>query len=348
MLAAILTKAGPNPAHNIAIVNDWPEPPAPGPGEAQVRTLASALNHLDLWVGMGTLGAEITFPRVGGSDACGIVESVGPGVDGAWVGRKVIVNAAIARPERRRPDDPPEALAPDFHLLGEQLNGFHCARFNAPAANIAAVDAGADPVEAAGFALTHLTAWSMMITKAGMRPGQSVLITGIGGGVALAALTIAKRRGCRTIVTSRHAWKLERARELGADHGVLDSGSDWSKEVRTLTGKRGVDLAVDSSGKATHLPCIKSLARGGAYVTPGCTSGADATTDLARIFWNQLRILGSTMGSNGELAQLAAIHRAGYLRAVVDSTFEARDAAKAYARLESAEQFGKVVLRWPE
>jgi NADPH:quinone reductase-like Zn-dependent oxidoreductase len=347
MRAVVITKAANPVAGAVSFVTDWPEPPAPGPGEALVSTLASALNHLDLWVGMGALGEKITFPRITGADACGEVVAVGQGVDPAWVGERVIVNAAVAAPERRRPGDPPRVgLAPEFHLIGEQENGTHRERFIAPAANLARLNKDADAVEAAGFGLTFLTAYSMMVGKAVLRPGQSVLITGIGGGVALAALAIARWMGCTTIVTSRSTDKLSRAKALGADHGVLDTGADWSREVRTLTGKRGVDLAVDSSGKATHLNCVKSLVRGGAYVTPGCTSGPDATTDLARVFWNQLRVIGSTMGSNAELAELAALHRAGHLRCVVDTVVDAPDAAKAYARLESAGQFGKVVIRW--
>src|SRR5262249_43405903 len=148
----------------------------------------------------------------------------------------------------------------------------------APIANLQPIGDEQDPAEAAAFGLTFLTAYSMMRGKADLRPGQSVLITGIGGGGALAALAIAKHLACPVCVTSRHQWKLDKARLLGADFGVLDSGGDWSKDVRAWTAKRGVDLAVDSSGKATHLNCIKSLGRGGAYVTPGCTSGPDATT----------------------------------------------------------------------
>lgn len=164
--------------------------------------------------------------------------------------------------------------------------------------------------------------------------------------MATAALSIALWMRCPVAVTSRHQWKLDRAKALGAQFGALDSGQDWSRDVRAWTKKRGVDLAVDSSGKATHLNCIKSLARGGAYVTPGCTSGPDATTDLARIFWNQLRVLGSTMGSNEEFREVAALFRAGSLAPVVDQVFDARDAALAYERLEKGEQFGKIVVRW--
>ncbi|MEC9373428.1 MAG: zinc-binding dehydrogenase [Planctomycetota bacterium] len=348
MRAITITKQAPKGpvTPNITVVNDWPEPDAPAAGEATLRVEATALNHMDLWVGMGIPGVEITYPHIGGCVVCAVVEMVGAGFDDSWIGRRVIMNAAVALPERERPDDPPATtLAPNYQLIGEHHKGAHRERFNAPVSNLAPVG-DADPVEAAAFGLTFLTAWSMMLGKGNLRPGQSVLITGIGGGVSTAALRIAKWLGCPAVVTSRHQWKLDRAAEMGADHTVLDDGADWSKAVRAWTSKRGVDMAVDSSGKATHLNCIKSLARGGAYVTPGCTSGPDATTDLARIFWNQLRIFGSTMGTNDEFRQLAALFRTGALKPVVDSTFAVADAPKAWGRLEDAEQLGKIVITW--
>ena len=151
---------------------------------------------------------------------------------------------------------------------------------------------------------------------------------------------------CAALDFTRCQWKLDKAKALGADLCVLDQGQDWSKEVRAWTQKRGVDMAVDSSGKATHLNCIKSLARGGAYVTPGCTSGPDATTDLARVFWNQLRIMGSTMGTNAEFREVVSLYRAGLMKPVVDRVFKAEQAGEAYAKLEGAEQFGKIVIAW--
>lgn len=347
MRAILIQKQGAPVAPNIGTSSSWAEPSAPAPGQALVRTEASALNHMDLWVGMGIPGIDMTYPRISGCDACGRVEAVGTGVDPAWVGRRVIVNAAydVARPVR--PGDPPAtSYIPDMQLIGEHINGMHCERFLAPASNLAEVGESVDPAEAAAFGLTFLTAWSMMFTKGRLRPGQSVLITGIGGGVALAALSIAKWLACPVVVTSRHQWKLDKAKAMGADHGVLDTGEDWSKEVRKWSNGRGVDMACDSTGKPTHLPSIKSLARGGAYVTPGNTGGPQATTDLARIFWNQLRVLGSTMGTNDELRELAALFRAGKLRATVDSVHKWQDAQKAWQRLEAAEQFGKVVIDW--
>ncbi|MGD9688168.1 MAG: zinc-binding dehydrogenase [Phycisphaerales bacterium] len=346
MKAIVCTKQGSPVAPSISLANDWPDPPAPAAGSVIVKTLCSAFNQMDLWVGRGVPGLNLTYPRVSGCDACGTVESVGAGVDPAWVGRRVIVNAAVRIPARSRPDDGPgSTLAPEYELIGEHHHGMFRERFEAPAANLASVG-DADPIEAAAFGLCALTAWSMMITKGRLRSGQHVLITGIGGGVATSALAIARHMGCAVIVTSRHPSKLDAARGLGAALGILDQGQDWSKDVRSWTNKRGVDMAVDSSGKATHLSCIKSLARGGAYVTPGCTSGPDATTDLARIFWNQLRVLGSTMGSNDEFAEVTALFRERRLKPVIDRVFTPAQCVQAYERLEGAEQFGKIVIDW--
>jgi NADPH:quinone reductase-like Zn-dependent oxidoreductase len=346
MHAVTITKQGGPVAPHIAVVDDWPDAD-PGPGEARLRTLASALNHMDIWVGLGIPGADIAYPHVGGCDACAEVESVGEGVDPSWVGRRVVVNAAIATPERARPDDPTGAtLAPSYELLGEHRPGFHRERFCAPVANLAPVADDADPAHAAAFGLVSLTAYSMMITKGALRPGQTVLITGIGGGVATATLALAKWMACRVVVTSRHQWKLDKAIELGADHAILDEGQDWSKDVRSWTHKRGVDMAVDSVGKPTHMHCIKSLARGGAFVTPGNTGGPRVETDQARIFWNQLRVLGSTMGTNDEFREVTALFNNGAIAPAIDRVVPFREATSAWERIEAGEQFGKIVLDW--
>ena len=325
MRAITITTQGDPVTPNIAVVEDWPEP-APGDGEVLVRTEASALNHLDLWVGRGLPGID-TYPRVGGSDGCGTVEAVGHGVDDAWIGRRVVLNAAVPHHDAPHPDRAP--APPHLHMLGEAGPGTHRERFTAPVANV--LDVGdADPVAAAAFALSSLTAWRMLTTRARIEAGQSVLVTGIGGGVALASLGILKWLGCNVIVTSRHQWKLDRAMELGADDAVLDTGEDWSRAVRTLTGKRGVDVCVDSIGDAVHGPCLRSLARGGVFVTCGCTTGAAPETDLARIFWNQLSVLGSTMGDMDEFRSVMALFRTGALQPVIDSVFEVEQAASAW------------------
>ena len=351
MKAVLIEKQGAPVAPNIQAVEDASTNVEGldriSAGAVQVRTHASALNHMDIWVGMGIPGVDLTYPRVTGCDACGTVEAVGAGVSEEWIGKRVVFNAAVEVHRSPSPGEPTGAtLAPEYELIGEHRHGAHRELFEVPATHIAEVDEGVSTTDAAAFGLTSLTAYSMMITKAQLRPGQTVLITGIGGGVALAALAIAKWMGCPTVVTSRHQWKLDRASELGADHGILDEGQDWSKQVRSWSRKRGVDMAVDSIGKPTHLNCIKSLARGGAFVTPGNTGGPRIESDQARIFWNQLRILGSTMGTPDEFREVVALLNAGHLRPVVDQVFKWSDAPDAWARLEAQDQFGNIVLDW--
>jgi NADPH:quinone reductase-like Zn-dependent oxidoreductase len=342
MQAIVINRQGTPVAANVQVEAAWPRPVA-GAGEVLVRTEASALNHLDLWVGRGLPGIDLTYPRISGSDGCGIVEAVGEGVDPAWIGRRVIVNAAVPQPEPPYPGLPPAPA--DIRMLGEHDPGCLGAFFTAPAASVLEVG-GCDPLQAAAFGLTHLTAWRMLRTRAQVAEGDVVLITGIGGGVALAALGLCRHLGCTTIVTSRSAEKLARAKELGADHAVLDRGEEWSREVRVLTGRRGVDVCIDSVGGPLLGACLKSLARGGRFVTCGTTAGAVAPCDLARIFWNQLSILGSTMGSMAEFRAVVALLRSGGVTPVIDSVFLPHEGRNAFERLESASQFGKIVVDW--
>ncbi|NNM24644.1 MAG: zinc-binding dehydrogenase, partial [Phycisphaerales bacterium] len=341
MRAAVLTTQGQPVAANVEL-REWHDV-EPGPGEVRVRTEASALNHLDLWVGRGVPGADLEFPRISGSDGCGIVDAVGEEVDAAWEGQRVVLNAAVMADAPPRPGVTPTSGVPA--VIGEHSHGTMAARFLAPVRNVLAIG-DADPVAAAAFALSHLTAWRMLVTRARLRAGQSVLIPGIGGGVALALLGIARHFGCHIIVTSRSPEKLARAQELGAHAGVLDAGEDFSREVRRLTGRRGVDVCADSVGKAIHGSCLRALARGGTFVTCGCTTGPDATTDLARIFWNQLSVLGSTMGDMAEFRAVTSLFSSGALSPVIDSCHTPDAAPAAYARLESGEHFGKVVIDW--
>lgn len=342
MRAIEISRQGSPVASNVHFTTER-QAPTPGPGEALVRTEASALNHLDLWVGRGLPGLDTRFPTVTGSDGAGRVEAVGAGVDAAWVGRRVLLNAAIVRSGAGHPDH--LDAGEDIHMIGEHSPGTMAERFVAPVSNL--LDIGdADPVQATAFGLTHLTAYRMLVARAQVRPGQTVLVTGIGGGVALAALGLARHFGCRTIVTSRHAEKLKRARELGADEAILDDGGDWSKAVRAATARRGVDIVIDSIGRAALPPSIRALARGGRFVTCGCTSGFEGTLDLARVFWNQLAVLGSTMGSMQEFREVVRLFRSGAVRPVIDSTLHPEQGAQAYARLESGAQFGKVVVDW--
>ncbi|MBL1216491.1 MAG: alcohol dehydrogenase [Planctomycetes bacterium] len=344
-MRAIVTAKQGEPVHeNIEFRTDWPDPPTPLRGEVVLRCEASALNHLDLWVGRGIPGTELKYPRVAGSDACAIVEEIGEGVHPSWKGRRVIFNAAMQKPDIALPGVRP--VQPDIEMRGEQKNGTLCERFVCPLSQVTEVGDQMDPIEAAAFGLTFLTAWRCLVTRAQLRSGMLVLITGIGGGVATAGLKIAHHFGCQVIVTSTHAEKIERAKTLGAIDGILDEGQTWCDQIRQMTNKRGVDIVLDSIGAATYLNCIRSLARGGTLVTPGCTSGANPETDLLRIFWLQLNILGSTMGDAREFDEVTSLYRTGVLRPVIDSVHNAEDGVKAYERLESGQQFGKVVVRW--
>ncbi len=340
MKAAAVRQSGNDVAANVDLRTDWPEP-VPGTGELLVRTEASALNHVDLW----TARSEWTnFPHITGSDGCGRVESIGDGVDEAWLGKRIVFNAALPAEDPSVPGVRP-SRPPEIGLVGSDTLGSMAEKFVVPADN--ALEVGdADPVQAAAFSLTFLTAWRMISSRAALKPDETVLLTGIGGGVALASLEIALHIGAEVIVTSRHQWKLEKAGELGANHGILDTGQDWSDEVREHTGGRGVDLCVDSVGKVLHPKCIRSLAHGGTLTTCGATTGGDGETLLGDIFWKQLSILGSSMGSMDEFREVTALFRAGKLKPVIDQVFPASRAAEAYRRLQASEQFGKVVIRW--
>ncbi len=342
MKALQIRRQGEPVAENVVLNDDCPRP-EPGTGTLRVRTEASALNQLDLWVGRGVPGFDVAYPAISGSDGVGIVDAVGDGVSEEWLGRRVILNAAVVESSSPRPDD--AEPAPGTHMIGEHGPGTMAEFFVAPVGNVCDIG-DVDPLEAAAFGLVHLTAWRMLVTRANLRHGSTVLIPGIGGGVALALLGIARWHGCRVIVTSRDQSKLDRAIELGADEGVLDDGGDFSRTIRGMTHRRGVDVCADSVGQAVHTACLKSLARGGVFVTCGCTSGPKAETDLARIFWNQLTVMGSTMGGMAEFREVLSLLRNGLLRPTIDSIHSSREGAKAFARLESGAQFGKVVIDW--
>ena len=342
MKAIAVSQSGSPVTPNVVILDDI-SCPEPAQGELRVRTEASGLNHLDLWIGMGIPGIERPYPRITGSDGVGIVDAVGSGVDSGWIGKRIILNAAIAHDQGGKPGVRP--AGEDFTLVGEHGTGCLAEYFVAPANQV--LDIGdADPIEAAGFGLVHLTAWRMLVTKACIEPGMTILVPGIGGGVALASMGIALHHSCNVIVTSRSQEKINRALSLGAHHGILDEGQDFSKEVRAHTDGRGCDICVESVGKAIHGSCIKSLARGGVLVTCGATSGPNPSTDLARIFWNQLSILGSTMGNMDEFRSVVALFRGGRLNSTIDSVHPSTSPQAAYQRLEEASQFGKVVIDW--
>ncbi|HEV2642357.1 MAG TPA: zinc-binding dehydrogenase [Candidatus Elarobacter sp.] len=319
----------------IEFRTDLPRPD-PGPGEVRVRVLAAAINHLDLFMVGGLPNAIITLPWILGSDAVGVID----GTDDL-----VILNPGISDGtcEYCRRGEQPLCLR--FRILGENVPGTITEYVVVPERNVARIPRDTPIPEAAAFTLATLTAWRMVVTRANLRPGEDVLIQGIGGGVALAALQIAKHIGARAWVTSSSDEKLARARALGADETLNYRTTDVAREIRARTAKRGVDVVVDSVGEATWGASLGALGRLGRLVTCGGTSGPMVTTDVRRLFWNQWTILGSTMGSDDEFRTVAAQIAGGNLLPPVDSVFDLEHGRAAFERLASGQQFGKVVIR---
>jgi NADPH:quinone reductase-like Zn-dependent oxidoreductase len=329
----------------LELRDDLPRPEIRRDTDVRVRIKAAALNHLDLFVVGGLPGVTITPPWIVGSDAMGLVESAGSAVTDVDVGDTVVINPGVscrACEYCLSGDDP---LCTSFGVIGEHLPGTLTEYVVVPSVNVARIAADAPPAEAAAFTLATLTAWRMMTTRAKVQPGERVLIWGIGGGVALASLQIAKLLGAHVTVTSGSEEKLRRARELGADDTINHRGVDVGKELRARTGKRGVDVVVDSVGEATWSQSLGALGRRGRLVTCGGTSGPMVTSDVRRLFWNQWSILGSTMGSEAEFRAVVEQFNAGRLRPPVDRVYDLADGRAAYERLERGEQFGKVVVR---
>ena len=326
--------------------DDLPVPPLARPTDVRVRVAAAALNHLDLFVLRGLPGVTITPPWPLGADGAGVIEAAGPEVSGVAVGDLVVINPGIScrACEYCRAGEQPLCLR--YGILGEHLPGTLAEYVVVPAANVRAIPRGRVAIEqAAAFSLVTLTAWRMLVTRARLEPHDEVLIWGIGGGVALAALQIAKLVGARVWVTSGSDEKLSRARALGADHALNSRTADVGREVRAATAKRGVDVVVDSVGHETWPKSLGALGKRGRLVTCGGTSGPFVETDVRRLFWNQWSILGSTMGNDAEFEAIVAELREGRLLPPIDSVYSLEEGRRALERLASGEQFGKVVVR---
>jgi len=337
-----LTLAGHGKTDRL-VVAEMPTP-RPGPDEVRVAVRAAALNHLDLFVLGGLPGLTVSFPHIGGADGAGVVAEVGAGVTTWKSGDEVVINPGLwcggcewcARGE--------ESQCLTFRLLGEHVHGTFAEFVNVPARSLARRPPHLGWVEAAAFPLTYLTAWRMLVTRARLRPGEVVLIHGIGGGVAQAALAIAKRTGAQVIVTSSDDAKLGLAARLGADLTINYSTADVVKEVRRLTGMRGADVVVETAGAATWTTSLRCAAKGGRIVTCGATAGPNPPEEIRLIFWNQLSILGSTMGSRGDwLAMLRAVEAWG-LRPAIDVVLPLERGGEAYERLAQGKHAGKIVL----
>jgi NADPH:quinone reductase-like Zn-dependent oxidoreductase len=317
-----------------------------GPREVRVAVRAAALNHLDLFVVHG-LPLTYTFPHVIGSDAAGVVDGVGREVTSVRPGEPVMVNPGISCNACEFCESGEHSLCVSYQVLGEHLPGTMADYVVVPERNLAKI-AQLDPAltwaEAAAFSLATLTAWRMVVTRAKVCAGEWVLVWGIGGSVALAAMRIAKLHGARVIVTSSSDAKLAEARKLGADVTLNHGTQKVGQEVRALTEKRGVDVVVESVGEATWEESLRALAKGGRLVTCGATTGPKVMTDVRRLFWNQYAILGATLGNEDEYREVVRWLGQGHLRPRVDRVYPLTQARAALERLKRGEQFGKIVV----
>jgi NADPH:quinone reductase-like Zn-dependent oxidoreductase len=329
----------------LELRDDLPDPVVQRDTDVRVRVKAAALNHLDLFVVGGMPGITITPPFVLGSDGMGVVDQVGRSVTGVAVGDTVMLNPGVSDRTCEYCLAGEQPLCPRFGIMGEHRPGTLAELIVVPDVNVAVVSATTPIAQAAAFPLATLTAWRMMVTRAQVKAGERVLVWGIGGGVALACLQIGKLLGAHVTVTSGSDEKLLRAREQGADDTINHRNVDVGREMRSRTGKKGVDVVVDSVGEATWSQSLGALGRRGRLVTCGGTSGPMVTTDIRKLFWNQWSLLGSTMGSESEFQAVAARFNAGELRPLVDRVFPLAEARAAYDRLARGEQFGKIVIR---
>jgi len=326
------------------VVADVPPPEVRNPHEVRVRIHSAAINHLDLFILSGLPGITYTFPHIVGSDAAGVVEAVGSAVTDWKVGDRVMMNPGIGCNECELCAADQQPLCRRYRLLGEHVAGTVAEYVVVPAVNLARVPDGMPWAQAAGFSLAGLTSWRMLTGRARLRAGETVLLWGIGGGVAQSCLQIAGMLGARTIVTSSSDEKLERARALGADHLVNHAREDVPKAVRAITEGRNADVVVDNVGEATWAQSLRALGRGGRLVTCGGTTGPMVTTDVRRLFWYQWDIMGSTMGGDREYQEVARHVAEGRLWPVVDSVVPLSEGAQAFRRMADGAQFGKLVI----
>ncbi|MEW6321278.1 MAG: zinc-binding dehydrogenase [Acidobacteriota bacterium] len=320
---------------------DAPDP-VPKPGEALVRVRACALNHLDLWQRRGIDRVRLPMPHISGADVAGeIVHST----DGEWPpGRRVMLQPGLSCGRCVKCLDGHDNECAKYDVLGYQSDGGYAELVKVPIQNLIAIPDAIGFVEAAAFPLTFLTAWHMLVTRAKLRAGEDVLVLGAGSGVGQAAIQIAWLYGARVFATAGTDAKLARARDLGAFEVINHRTEDIAGRVRHFTNGRGVDVVVEHVGQATWEQSLRSLARGGRLVTCGATTGYAGAIDLRFLFSRQYSILGSYMGTKGELLRAAQFFFGGQITPAIDSTFPFAAAADAHRRLEGGEQFGKVVL----
>lgn len=348
MRAASAVKLGGDMPLDNLVVGDRPKP-EPGPGEVRVRVMAASLNHHDLFTLRGIVGYPIVPPRILGCDASGVVDSYGPDrpAGSPDPGSDVVLYPVTQCGRCPACAGADAMLCRRFTMLSDgDLEGSFAEFVVMPARSAVPKPAGLSYAESTCLGVAYLTAYRMLFVKARLRPGQSALVQGAGGGLAIAAIQLASAAGVRVIASSRSAAKLEAVKKFGARDVVL-AGRDAAKAVLGLTGGDGVDAVIDSVGEPNWATSLRAVKQGGAIVVAGATGGPNPPADLSRIFWRQISVLGSTMGTLSEFVRLLGFVELSGIRPPIDSTYPLSDIRTAFERLERGEQLGKIVITIP-
>ncbi len=333
-------------SHGDASVLDVTEFPEPNVGarDVLISVKAVALNHLDVWVRKGWPGIRLEMPHILGSDIAGVVERVGPEVTDLAVGSEVLVNPGVSCGHCERCLLGEDNLCRQYRIIGEHIRGGYAQYVSVPRQNILPKPRELSFAEAACLPLTFLTAWTMLVRRAELKAGETVLVHAAGSGVGSAAVQIAKLLGAKVIATASTKEKLAKAKELGADHLINYTETDFLDEVKRITKRKLVDVVFEHTGAATWEKSVACLPYGGRLVTCGATTGHEVGIDLRVLFYKRISLLGSTMGSKGDLFRILQLVEEGRLKPVLDCTLPLEQAREAHALLENRKQFGNVVL----
>jgi NADPH:quinone reductase-like Zn-dependent oxidoreductase len=340
MKAVVFSKHG---GPEVLQYQDVPDP-EPGPGDVLIEVKATSINHIDLFLRRGMPGIQVPMPKIAGSDGAGIVRELGPGVKGLTTGQRVTINPGIScgRCEFCAAGFGSQCVS--WSMVGENRDGAYAELLVVPAHIVLPIPDSLSFEQAAAAPLVFLTAWSMMVVKGNIRPGEDVLILGAGAGVGTAAIQIAKMVGCRVFAAASTDEKLQRAKDLGADFLINYASDEFDKKIRELTSRRGVDVVVDYVGADTWVRSLRSTRRGGRVLTCGATTGFAPQTDLRQIFFRQLHVIGSTMGSHREFLDVMKCVFRGQLKPVIDRVLPLQSARQGHELIEQRAVFGKIVL----
>jgi NADPH:quinone reductase-like Zn-dependent oxidoreductase len=323
------------------------ERPAPvcGPGQVRIAVRAASLNHIDIFMRRGLPGVKIALPHIPGCDASGVVNEVAAGVTTHKVGDRVLMNPSLSCGKCEFCQRGDVSMCVSYKLVGEHTDGTCCEEIVLPEQNVIPFPDSMTFEDAASVPLVFVTAWRMLITRGRLKAGEDVLIHGASAGVGIACIQIAKAAGARVFAAASTDEKLALCRDLGADVLINGEKEDVVRRIRDLTGRRGVDVVVDYVGKATWVKSLQSLSRGGRLVTCGATTGYNPEEDLRHVFYRQLEVIGSTMGSRNELMAPLKLIFAGKMRPVVSAVYDLKDTAEAHFAMEARKTLGKIVIK---